>query len=80
MIKIILLFAPDEVIMTEAVFIGVIPCFMEVVHVQLSHKRRKVVVLEELREDVFCELVWLLHYEAFPVLVPANYIVELWIL
>ncbi len=46
---------------------------MEIIHVQLSHKRRKVVVLKKLWKYLVRELVRLPHYESVPSLVPAYY-------
>ena len=56
-------------------FIGNISSFMEVIHIELSDKRRKVVMFEELRQDFVSELVGLLHDEAIALLVPAYYVV-----
>lgn len=58
--------------MAEAVLVGVVPCLVEVVHVQLPHERREVVVLEELWKDVLCEFIRLLYDEPIAVLVPAD--------
>lgn len=75
-----LLLAPFEANMAEALLVGVVSCLMEVVHVQLSHKWRKVVVLEVPRQDPFGEFVRLLHYETISCFAPTDYIVQLGIL
>lgn len=66
--------------MAETVLIGMIPSLMKVIHVQLAHKRREVVVLEVLRKDFLSEFIHLLHNEAITRFVPADYISVLGIL
>ena len=66
--------------MSEAVLIRVVARLVEVIHVQLSHKRREVIVLEEFGEDAFSEIIRLSHDEAIAVLVPADDTVKLRVL
>jgi hypothetical protein len=54
--------------------IRVIARLVEVVHVQLANKRREVVVLEVLRQNLLGELIHLLHNEPVSCLVPADYV------
>ncbi len=48
---------------------------MKIVHVQLPHKRREVVMLEELRQDPLSKLIWVLNDEAISVFVPTDNVV-----
>ena len=64
----------------EAVFIGVVPRLVEVVHVQLADERRKVVVLEKLGKNSLCELIGLLHNESVSALIPTYDAIKLGIL
>ena len=65
-----------EAHVAEALLVGVVAGFMKVVHVQLAHERRKVVVLEVPRQDALGELIRLPHNEALPVLSPADYMIK----
>lgn len=51
--------------------------FVEVIHVQLSYKRREVVVLEVLRENVIAEKILLFNTEAITFFCPCNDIIGL---
>ena len=64
----------------EAVFVGVVPRLVEVVHVQFADERRKVVVLEKLGQNSLCELIWLLHNESVSALIPTYDTIKLGIL
>jgi hypothetical protein len=65
----------------EALLVRVVPRLVEVVHVELAHERREVVVLEVAREDALCKLIRLSNNEAVPYwLAPAYYMVQLGIL
>lgn len=66
--------------MAEAVLVRVVAGLVEVVHVQLSHERGEIVVLEEFWKDLLCEFIRLANYEAVARLVPADNRVILWIL
>jgi len=47
--------------------------FMKVIHVQLTDKRREVVMLEILGQDLVAELIWLLNHKSITLrLNPAN--------
>ena len=59
--------------MGEALFIRVVPCLVEVVHVELADEGGEVVVLEVEREYAIGELVGLFHDEALAVGAPADY-------
>lgn len=52
---------------------------MKVVHVQLSHEGREVVVLEVFGKDFLAEHVDLLNYEAISVNVPGYDVVQVWV-
>lgn len=56
--------------MGEAFLIARVTCFYKVVHVQLTHERREVIVFEVLRQDFLSELVGLVHHKAVPFVVP----------
>jgi len=60
----------------EALLIRVVPRLVEVVHVELPHKGREVVVLEVQGQDPVGELVGLLHDEALAVWAPADHVVQ----
>lgn len=66
--------------MAEALLIGAVPCLVEVVHVKLADKGRKIVVLKVQRKDPVRELCCLLHYEAVPLFTPANDVIQLRVL
>lgn len=66
--------------MLEAVLVIIIPCLVEVIHVQLPHEGREVVVLEKLRQDLLSELVGLFDNESISIIVPADDVVVLWVL
>lgn len=46
-----LLLAPAEHFVVKYIFVVAVPCFMEVVHVQLSDEGGKIIVLEVVRQD-----------------------------
>jgi len=52
-----MLFTLYKIFMLEALLVLFISRLVEVVHIQLSHKRTEVVMLEVFREDVLCECV-----------------------
>ena len=64
------LFAFNKLGMGKTLLVTRVTCFYKVVHVQLAHERRKVIVFEVLRQNLLGELVRLIHHEAVPVVVP----------
>ena len=58
--------------MAEALLVLGVPTLVEAIHVQLSHERGKVVVLEVLGEDFLCEVIRLVHYESCSLRVPKH--------
>jgi len=64
----------------ETVLIRMVACLVEVIHVQLSNKRREVVMLKVLRQNPLGKLINLLHNEAVSSLVPADYVCILGVL
>jgi hypothetical protein len=69
-----------ELDVAEALLVRAVPCLVEVVHVELADKGGKVVVLEVPGEDLVGELSWLLHNEAVSFSVPADDMVQVWVL
>ena len=65
-----------EVGVAEALFVGVVPRLMKVIHVQLPHEGREIIVLEKSREYLLCELIWLFHNEAVAKVIPANDVIQ----
>jgi hypothetical protein len=74
------LFISLEVFVHEAFLVARVTRFVEIVHVQLAHERREVVVLEVLREDLLGELVRFEDHEAIAFGVPVDALVVSWIL
>jgi hypothetical protein len=66
--------------MAETVLIWIYSGFVEVIHVELSHKWREVIVFKELWKDLLSELIRLLDYKAISCVVPAYYVAVLGIL
>ena len=60
--------------------VGVVSSFVEVVHIQLTDERRKVVVFEKLWQNPLSKVVRLFHYESVSAFIPAYNVVELGIL
>lgn len=61
--------------MAKDVLVAVVPCLMEVIHVQLSDEGGEVVMFEVLRENSFCKFVGLPNYKAIPCVVPTDNLV-----
>jgi hypothetical protein len=62
--------------MLEALFIRMIPSFVEVIHVELADEWRKIVMFEVAREDALSELVGLFYHKAVTWVAPTNYMVQ----
>jgi len=65
-----------ETHMLEALFIRMVPSFVEVIHVELADEWRKIVMFEVAREDTLGELVGLFHHKAVSRITPTNYMVQ----
>ena len=61
--------------MIKAVLIRIVASFVEVVHVELPDKGRKVTVLEELVENFVGEFVGLFNNEAISFFIPTYHII-----
>ena len=59
-----MLLALHKVLVAEALSILCVTRLVEVVHVELAHKTREVVVLEVTRQHFLGKLIGLVHYEA----------------
>lgn len=66
--------------MTEDMLVGVISGFVEIIHIQLPHEGRKVIVFEVLRQNSFSKFIGLFHYEAITCFIPTNDVVILRVL
>ena len=69
------LLALDERWVAETLLVARVARLDEVVHVQLAHERREVVVLEVLGQHFLRELVGLVDHEAVAVVVPVHSVV-----
>ena len=58
--------------MCEALLVACVTRFYKIVHIQLTHKRRKVVVFEILGKYFLCELIRLVYNEAVAFMVPVD--------
>lgn len=70
----------DETRMVEALLILSVARFVEVVHVQLAHERREVIVLEVFGKHVFSEGVRVFDDKAIALMVPKHSVVVLLVL
>lgn len=59
-----------EIRVHEAVLTHVVPSLVKIIHIQLSHEWREVVVLEKLRQDLISEFIWLSYYKSVAIFVP----------
>ena len=75
-----LLLPPLEVCVAKAMLVRVVSGFVEVVHIQLTDERRKVVVFEKLWQYSLSKVIRLFHYESISTFIPANNVVKLGIL
>ena len=61
-----------EVFVSETLLILSIPCFIKVVHIELSHERGKVFVLKVFWKDFLGELVGPIDDKAIPLRIPKH--------
>lgn len=61
--------------MQEALFIRMVACLVEVVHVELADERRKVVMFEVTGQNTLCELVGLFYHKAVTLVTPTDNVV-----
>ena len=69
-----------ETFMSETFLVLRAARLMEIVHVQLAHKRWKVVVFEVLRQNLFSKCVWIPHYKTIACFIPKHIFWLLWVL
>ena len=67
-----MLLSLDEIVMFEALLIFGVSSLSEIVHVELAHEGREVVVLEVSWKDLLSELVGSVDDEASAIWVPEN--------
>jgi len=66
------LFSSLEVFVHETFLVARVTRFVEIVHVELAHERREVVVFKILRKDLLRELVRLVDHEAIAFSIPVD--------
>jgi len=56
----------------EFIFFVILLRFVEIVHIELANKRRKVVVFEVFGQNFFRELIYVFHNKGISLFIPRN--------
>ena len=65
-----LLLSSSKELVLELIFLTILLGLMEIVHVELAHERRKVVVFEVFREDFLSKFIDIIHDKGSSFFVP----------
>lgn len=70
----------DKIRVTEALLVLTVARFMEIIHVELTHKATEIVVFEVFRKHVLGKGVRVFYNEASTLSVPKNGVLVSWVL